>query len=456
MTVGSRIDRAAIGLAVMLSIASGLAIGYSPRRGIELVGAILALACVAAASAAPRIALVAGVTVMVLPYTWGFHLSQSVVGLGALVGALFIVAFGPTARSYRPSAFDWAVVVFALTPGLTAAFEEHKFHLTQWVVPETLLPYFGFRLLFHVHGGLRRLFPPLVVAAAVPVALIGVWESLSGHNPVVGPGSIVYSATGYTTNWNVPLYRAGHLRALSTFGQPIALGMFLLIPLAFAMNRRGRRYLLAVLLLIAGIAVTYSRGPWIAAVLVVLLLAARNRRRTLVLGLAVALTALLVPTVQHVVTESGASGNEAGNSALYRVGLLSEAWHHLSLFGHPSTNLQTLIPNFADVTSLFAATILRSGLVGLLELGVIIALGFRAYIRARRGWDGDYLAACVALAACFLGMITVTLITNYQIFFWVLVAFIASKEASAATSELAPAPGQANSGFVVSSRRADE
>jgi hypothetical protein len=49
-----------------------------------------------------------------------------------------------------------------------------------------------------------------------------------------------------------------------------------------------------------------------------------------------------------------------------------------------------------------------------------------ALLDARRQWDQDYRAATAALTAQLIGLTSVTLITNYQFFFWVLVAYVAT------------------------------
>ena len=97
-----------------------------------------------------------------------------------------------------------------------------------------------------------------------------------------------------------------------------------------------------------------------------------------------------------------------------------------SLRWTPLTDLQTAIPDFPDVTSLLAGTIIQTGVVGLAELLLIVALAISALLEARRGTDRDYHAATVALTAQFAGLVGVTLITNYEFFFWALVAYVAT------------------------------
>jgi hypothetical protein len=156
------------------------------------------------------------------------------------------------------------------------------------------------------------------------------------------------------------------------------------------------------------------------------LLAGRNRRRSLVGATAIAAVAIFVGPVNHVLAQSSSAATQAGASAYYRAGLLSHVFHNLTWFGHPFGDLQSAIPNFADVTSLLATTVIQTGILGLVELAVIACLGITALVAARRSGDHDYQAATAALTAQFVGLMTVTLITSYQYFFWVLVAYVAT------------------------------
>jgi hypothetical protein len=410
-------------LTAVCVVLGGVYIGKGSLLPFIVLGGITA---VVATRARPRLALAVGLAAMALPYTWGPNVPKLGYGIGILVGLVFLVGYLASPISFRPGALDFAVLAFAVTPAAIAAFQGQPFHVTQWIAPEIVLPYFGFRLLFDVTDA-RRVFPQAVIAIGVVVSLIGIWEGLTGHNPIVAAGTATYSSNGhYVTDWNVPLYRDGHLRALSTFGHPIAFGMFLLIPLAFALARRGPWNLAAAGVILTAEALTYSRGPWLGALVVVLLLAGPVRARIPVIAAALLAAAIFVGPIHRILLESGNASTEAGHNTFYRLGLLTQAFSHISLLGHPFTDLQSAIPNYPDVTSLLAGTIIQTGVVGAAELALIASLALVALIHARRGADRDYLAATAALAAQFAGLLAVTLITNYQFFFWALVAYVAT------------------------------
>jgi hypothetical protein len=310
----------------------------------------------------------------------------------------------------------------AITPAVILFVQAQPVHLTIWLAPEITLPYLGFRVIFQ-HRRAQEFFPAAIVGIGAVLALLGVYEALSKHNPFVAPAAQQMFAGRPVTTWDIPLYRAGLLRAASTFGHPIAFGMFLLIPLAFAITRRGWRYTAAMWLILAGEAATLSRGPWIGAVAVVLLLAHTSRRRTLGVG-AVALIAVSFGPI-HKLLSSGAGTQEAYN-AHYRSQLLKQAFYHLSFAGNPNVALDRAIPNFSDVTSFVTVTALRTGVIGLLELAVLAALAISALVRARRTRDSDRAAGAAAFAGLLVGLLSVTLITNFQFFVWITVAYVAT------------------------------
>jgi len=393
---------------------------------------LLAIGAVGVAIATPRIALAAGLAAIALPYTWGPDVPSVGFGSGLAVGLLLLIAYIPSLAAFRPSALDLAVLAFAITPAAVAGFQGQSHHVMDWIAPAITLPYFGFRLLFHTTDA-RRALGSSIVPIGVVVSLIAVWEELTGHNPVVAAGAITYnSAGGYVTTWNVPEFRDGHLRALSTFGHPIALGMFLLVPLAFALARGGLWNLVCAGVILTAEVFTYSRDAWIGCLIVVVLLAGRGRPRVLGAAVVLAAGAALIGPVNRLLAESSAASTEAGNNTYYRIGLLKHAFQDLTLFGHPFTDLQSAIPNYPDVTSLLAGTMIQTGVVGLVELLLITGLVLVALIDARRSPDQDYQAATAALTAQLVGLSSVALITNFQFFFWALLAYVATLRATRA------------------------
>jgi hypothetical protein len=415
-----------IGLIAGLPLLSVLMGMYLARSGSpKLLIAVAAVIAIAAARRWPGAATIGALALMALPYTWSPHVPKLGAGLGILAGLFLLVTYCDRLLAFTPTALDWAVLAFAVTPAAVVYEQGNGFHLTNWVAPAITLPYFGFRLLFQ-HETPRRVFPAALVAIGSLLAVLGVYETVAGSNPFVPFQVPDYTSSRVQDVWNVALYRGGHLRAMSTFGHPIAFGMFLLIPLAFAISRPGKRYLAATVVMLAAEVCTFSRGPWLGALVIVLLLSGWSRRRVTTIMLSAIAAAAYLGPVHRVIVESGSASTAAGHNALYRVGLIRESLHYLSAFGRPTVNLQTVIPGYADVTSLFAGTIIRNGVIGLVELGLIVWLCLRAYVAARRSEDGNRKAATVAIVGSFVGLIAVTLITSYQFFFWALLAYVAT------------------------------
>jgi hypothetical protein len=390
----------------------------------KIVALPLAFSVIAVIRWAPRAGLLAALAIMALPYTWGPTVAKLGTGFGIVVPIFLLLAAIPSLKGFRPRPLDWAVLLFAALPGPIAYFQGQPLHLTLWLGPAIIIPYFGFRLFFYASDK-KDWFPPAIISVGVVAAVIGIIESLTGSNPVVAAAQPVFSPTGVSLAWNVPLYRDGMLRASSTFGHPIAFGMFLLIPLALAWSRRGRLDKVAAAVMLFALFLTLSRGPLLGAAAIIVLLGRWRRGRLVAAISAVALAAWLVGPVHRLLLESGNAATAAGHNAAYRFSLIEVALRHLSFLGHPNADL--VLPGFADLTSLFAVTALATGFVGLCALAWIAFLAVRHVFAANRTDDEQYGAAAIAVVAQLIGLLAVTLITSYQFFFWASVAYLAAR-----------------------------
>jgi len=369
----------------------------------------------------PHAAMAIGVLVMALPYTWSPHVPKIGGAFGVLVGLALAFSAVIVLRNFRPTAVDWLVAIYAVTPTPIALLNGQGFHLVTLLAPATTFPYFGFRWFFHATGA-RRTFPTAVIWAGIITSVLGVIETVGGRNPILPAQT--FNAPGTPQVWDVPLHRNGILRAESTFGHPIAFGMFLLIPLAFAASRPGTRYLLATGVILAGELVTLSRGPWLGAAAVMLVLSRWNRRRITVAVALAAVAVFVIPPLHALILQTGGTSSESGQTAHYRLGLITGAFHHLTFFGHEGSDITLLIPGFADVTSWLAVVILNRGVIGLVELIAFVLLVVRLVLLARRDGGRDYLAAGAAMIGQLVGLLTVTLITSYEFFFWASLAYL--------------------------------
>jgi hypothetical protein len=408
-------------VAPLVALVLGRSIANAPRSK-ELV-LLAGLVLIVLANRAPRTALACGLLITAYPFTREPDLPKIGIGTGMVAGVVLGLAYATRLTSVKFNAIDLFVFVFALTPVFILLIEGQSVsHLTDWLAPQVLFPYIGFRLIFADRRA-RAFFAPATVTAGAVLGVLGVYEALAHHNPFAPAAHQQIVGGIRPITFGVPLYRAGLLRAASVFGHPIAFGMVLLIPLAFALARPGRWYALATFAILAGEASTLSRGPWLGAVMVFLLLVGLNLRRSLLVA-ALAAVAVSVGPISTLLS-SGRGTTEAYN-ANYRTGLLQAAFHHATWIGNPNANLAQAIPGFSDVTSLIATTIVRTGIVGIFELLVLVALAVFSYLYARKAGGADRLAACAALLGLLVGFVTVTLITNMAFFFWILLAFVSA------------------------------
>ncbi len=401
-------------VSICASLAIAVATVHSPKLSFLALGAAGA---VLFASLRPRAALIATIALMALPYTW----TPQVASLGGDATVLGPLLLGLTAlprlQGFRFSKFDLPVAVFAFAPAVVSFAEGAPFHIVQVINPEVAVPYFGFRVFLAATPEAFDLLPAAITWVGSAAAAIGIFEFLVGKNPVAG----LYGDPAVLAQWDQPLHRSGHLRAASTFGHPIAFGAFLLIPLAFALTRPGRAYLFAAALLLAGEAVTLSRGPIVGAIALVVLLrwGKTARRRTFAVATAATLAALFLSPLRRLVTDTGRTSTEAGVNADYRLNLLHAAIHDISVFGHPFTDLSKAIANMPDLASLLVFTIVSRGALGLVALGLFAVFAVSAFASRRDGMSAALLAQLVTL-------MTTTLITNYEMFFWLLAAMVAT------------------------------
>lgn len=424
-------------VALVLPLAAGYVAASS--RGIELFAGFVVILFIAAANIVPRFTLVVSVVAMAYPYSRSPDVPKLGVGVAMVIGLLLIVAYSHRMTSLRLNLLDWAVIAFAVTPAMIMFVEAIPVPRTIWLAPAITFPYFGFRLLFQDRRA-RDLFPAAVVALGTVLGALGVYEALSGRNPFVAPATQKYIDGQTVTTWDIPLHRAGLLRAASTFGHPIAFGMFLLIPLAFAMSRSGWRYAVATWVILAGEAATLSRGPWLGAIAIIVLLSGLSGRRALAIGGCAVIAATFGP-IHKLLTNS--SDTTAAHNAHYRVGLLQQAFHHVTLAGNPTIDITKAIPNYSDVTSLVAVTSVRTGAIGLTELAALAYLAVSALRRARRSDDRNRKAGTAALIGLLIGLLAVTLITSFQFYLWVVAAYVAASYRTRTTSRrYAHAPSQ--------------
>ena len=262
---------------------------------------------------------------------------------------------------------------------------------------------------------------------------------LSGVAAVAAGLALVEMATGHYLLGEEPglifrvLERSGTLRTQATFPHPILLGTFaaLALPLVVALAvRRGgwsrTGWLVAFLLVVAGLSSTLSRGPWLAAAvgLTVFLVLSGLRRRWIYL--AAALSALGLAAAMPVATpvRDAAAGavtrsdwqdryivdfrlQQAGALARYAVANPFSA--HLDAASRPrlpGVVEGREIDNSAQLDSIYGNELIQTGIFGLLAYLATVAMAISLVFSSSRRARGELRVLGSALfAACTVALV---------------------------------------------------
>lgn len=222
----------------------------------------------------------------------------------------------------------------------------------------------------------------------------------------------------------------------------------LLLPLAIALTRtavgspRGRiASAVAVLLLVSGVALSGSRGALLGAVVTFLVVAMHGRRRKVVLGYGLLVTAAVVVLFALApggVGERQTSADSSGRLDIWRVGLAG--CERYCAYGSgwatfPDVYEQTL-PSVPEAEVLVQGTsyephniwllaAVEAGIAGLVVLSLGLALSVREAWRLPRGVRGPPLAALAGT------LTTATFLSNFEFkYFWMVLIYVTLKHHS--------------------------
>jgi O-antigen ligase len=227
------------------------------------------------------------------------------------------------------------------------------------------------------------------------------------------------------------LTRGGLLRAEASAGHPLALGYLLAIALGFWLYLQSQvksrtHKLLVPMVLCAGLIVTFSRGPWIGAIIIYLAYALMRRRRLSELFgaaavLLIALAAIaLSPLGDRIASMLPFMGGKVGaGSVTYREILAARCWQ--LILAHPFfgdqlayLHMQDLRQGqgIIDIVNTYLFVTLFYGFVGATLFVGFILMGFGKVWKARAVWrQTDPAAALIAssIAACIVGTLVMLL-----------------------------------------------
>jgi hypothetical protein len=291
------------------------------------------------------------------------------------------------------------------------------------------------------------------------IAALAVFETLRHWPLYIDIATRWGSYTPFTTF----LIRGGLLRAQASAGHPLALGYLLAIGIGFWLYLQARVKLMwkltVGLLLWSALFASYSRGPWLGAVLIVLAFAASSpgaaRRLFKVVGIAmlVALAVLVSPLGERIVKVIPFFGGTTDiGSVTYREQLAERSW--LLIQQHPwfgdsfaYFKMQDLRQGqgIIDLVNAYAQVALFYGFIGLsLFLSFILLALWRAYSTSRyvAPVDADLAHLGSSLSACILGTIVMlfgsSFILGYEKMFYVLAGLAAGYAALVRSTDRRP------------------
>jgi hypothetical protein len=312
----------------------------------------------------------------------------------------------------------------------------------------------------------RRIFREVLVCVALSAVLLApmaVFESLRAW--------LLYSNLGY--QWGTPdifgyLVRDGRLRAQVSTGHALYLGYLMVFAMAVALYLRHhilkRWWSHAVLLVLgAGLLASLSRGPMVAAVLMVFVLMAMGPRggatvAKFTAGFAVVFGLVLVsPMGDKVIDFLPFVGSINAESVDYRTQLLDTALMLIPqnlMFGDPFvlSQMEHLRQGqgIIDLVNGYILVALYFGMVGLtLFVGLMVA----AIVMAARAWwaarsiDLDLSLIGASLLACMLGTLLYIFTTGFYPIHYILIGLMLSyprlRAVSAVRESVASEPEQA-------------
>ena len=255
-------------------------------------------------------------------------------------------------------------------------------------------------------------------------------------------------------NWGstAPLwytFREGYLRAAVTAQNPIAWGVIAMtgFGVAFATLNDGvsRFYRYAGFALLgAGVIVSMSRGPWVGAAVIVMMMVLVGPKmitRSIQLsaaGGAALLAAMATPFGNRILGLLPFIGDSASNTIDYRQQLIEVSWQvilekpffgSVNFLDHPKMQVMRQGEGIIDIVNTYLQVLLGSGFVGLfLFVGILLSTLFAVYkaMKSARRYNPKLALYCQAYFATIVGMMltifTTSSVAPIPLFFWSLIA----------------------------------
>lgn len=369
-----------------------------------------------------------------------------------------------TGRASRPVDL-WVLAFFALQIVLVIPYEAvtNTARRTFVFFIETYLVYYAFSRGVRSPAAMRDVMAAFCLSAAV-MAAIGLFESAK----VWLPYAQIFESWNAVIDFTYVL-RGSHLRVQASAGHSITFGYLLAMAFGFWLYLKAdvaspliRRGML--LLLIAGIALSFSRGAMLTAVAVTVIYFALNRRSAAVsvgafLGIAATVAIFaLTPIGRDLLQTLPFIGSQDQDTISYRQELARVSWHLIQQnpwFGDPNvmSNMESLrqgSDGIIDVVNAYLGVALFYGGVGLAFFVAAFVFGIRAAYRSFRsrasGSGLDYGDAGIGagLLACMISTLVFMATAGHAALQWqllgLLVAYASFPVAAPHARTAAPTP----------------
>jgi hypothetical protein len=441
--------------AAVVLIPTAVLIGtWLPRQSVVLVAATALVATFAAlAIARPWVAIWVYLGVLVLsPNYVGVSLGSIGDATLTRVLGLAIALVLVYRKGFRPAAWnpvDWCFALYLLASTLPDMLKgdsaSYTLRLLVWSGLDYGVPYLVLRTAASNLASARRVLRMFAFWAIV-IALFAIAEVVSGTNLFTGVGPQLSAAS----LWSEGVVRAETLRAQVSFSHPISLGMYaaLLLPLALWLTRwsRGRQRTFAVLAAVAvgaTLLATLSRGPWLGALIALVLTIPfqpqLSRRSTAVTFGAIAIGVIAIylsgaTPLTQIITDSFNPTTDAYGNILYRQSLtevILPVWSRSPWIGYPDYLAGGAFSSSFSIDNHYLATLIVQGALGLVAFLLVVAAALwtcwsATRYRDKRSAERDLAATMLAVLLGQLVILgTVAMIGLGPQVFWGFVGFCA-------------------------------
>lgn len=307
---------------------------------------------------------------------------------------------------------------------------------------DMVLPYFAVRMIIRNKQQYLSLLKGVLTIAA-PLAIIGLYQCVTGHNPV----GFFMKYHGWMQDFvYVPIGRKGLYRANVTFSVSIMFGLFfamfgpVCVGILGSVRKYRALYWIGLGLMGVGIFSSMSAGPWLAVLLAILFIILYFYRRYW--KIAVTMAVVMCGTVEiisnrhfyEVIDHFTFSGSTAWyRSRLIEVGLFEGGMsgHWITGYGYdvdpgwgPKVDGRPLV----DIVNEYLVVLKCYGVMGLLPFLLMIALAIKRLIHAYNlsARDSDkWLIWCLGAALFGLSgaMMSVSLFGPPTTIFYIMLGF---------------------------------